>query len=31
VDSELYSDLAGKQQPGSGIWAVRFYAPKPQK
>lgn len=30
VDSELYSDLAGKKSPGSGIWAVRFYAPKPE-
>jgi hypothetical protein len=28
VDSELYSDLKGKTQPGSGIWAVHFYAPK---
>jgi hypothetical protein len=27
VNSELYSDLA-KQTPGSGNWAVRFYAPK---
>jgi hypothetical protein len=28
VDSERYSDLAGKKLPGSGNWAVRFYAPK---
>ena len=31
VDSQLYSDLAGKVKPGSGNWAVRFYAPKPVK
>ena len=31
VDSQLYSDLAGKVKPGSGVWAVRFYAPKPEK
>jgi hypothetical protein len=31
VDSELYSDLAGKVTAGSGNWAVRFYAPKPLK
>ncbi len=30
VDSELYSDMA-RQKPGSGSWAVRFYAPKVQK
>lgn len=28
VDSERYSDLGGKKSPGSGNWAVRFYAPK---
>lgn len=27
VDSQLYSDLKGKTQPGSGIWAVHFYVP----
>ncbi len=27
VDSTLYSDLKGKTQPGSGIWAVHFYVP----
>ena len=30
VDFEIYSDLA-KVTPGSGSWAIRFYAPKPQK
>lgn len=30
VDSEVYSDLA-RVTPGSGNWAIRFYAPKPQK
>ncbi len=28
VDSTLYSDLKGKTQPGSGIWAVHFYVPQ---
>jgi hypothetical protein len=29
VDSTRYSDLAGKESPGSGNWAVRFYPPEP--
>jgi hypothetical protein len=28
VDSENYLDLANKKQPGSGHWAVRFFAPQ---
>lgn len=27
VDSESYIEMANKREPGSGIWAVRFYAP----
>ena len=27
VDSQSYLDLVKKQQPGSGIWAVKFMAP----
>ncbi len=28
VDSQLWGDLKGKTQPGSGIWAVHFYVPE---
>ena len=28
VDSTVYYDLTHKETPGSGNWAIRFYAPK---
>lgn len=31
VDSQLYSDLKGKKEPGSGVWAVHFYPTVPEK
>jgi hypothetical protein len=31
VDSENYIEMAKKKTPGSGIWAVRFYAPAGSK
>jgi len=26
-DSEVYYDLLNKKEPGSGVWAVRWYPP----
>jgi hypothetical protein len=31
LDSTVYFDLSTKLRPGSGLWAVRFYAPKAAK
>lgn len=31
VDSQLYSDLKKKVEPGSGVWAVHFYPTVPEK
>jgi len=28
IDSEIFNRLAGNEEPGSGFWAVRVYAPK---
>lgn len=27
IDSQVYFDLKNKPQPGSGVWAIRFYPP----
>jgi hypothetical protein len=31
VDSQDYGQMANNKTPGSGIWAVRFYAPRGSK
>ena len=31
VDSQSYIDLKTKSQPGSGVWAIHFYPPTPER